>query len=202
MDLGAIIFCCLTIFALIFIFILSKISVNRINKYKNTLENGINHCNINLNYESTNNNNDIIKDKSISEIMYEVKYNFTPRQFEIFCYYLFLELGYKVELTKYEHDGGKDLILNNHIVVECKKFITQKVGREICQKLLGSMLQNKADKAIIINTGSYNSNALEIERDVDALKLLNFFDIKSMLIKIGKDAANKILVNTKKYYLK
>lgn len=130
------------------------------------------------------------------EIVEKIKFKATPRQFEIFCALLFEELGYNVELTQYTQDGGKDLVLNNEIVVECKKYITDVVGREICQKLLGAMIQNNAVKAIVINTGRFNENAKEVARNVKQLKLINFYGIVRMLDKVGNEKANEILIKT------
>ncbi|MGL4739397.1 MAG: restriction endonuclease [Sarcina sp.] len=137
------------------------------------------------------------EDFSIFEISQKVKFNFTPRQFEQFSAYMFEALGYNVKLTPAINDGGKDLILNDHIVVECKKFITQQVGREICQKLLGAMVQCKADKAIVINTGEYNYNARMIEKEVEGLTLLGLNDITKILSKIGIEKSNEIFKKVK-----
>lgn len=133
---------------------------------------------------------------STMDIVKKAKFDLTPRQFEVFCSLLFKELGYDVELTKYEHDGGKDLILNGKIVVECKKYITQVVGREICQKILGAMHQNRAEKAIVISTGNFNYNAKEVAAMVPELELIDFYGINSMLRKIGIEKANEIIIKS------
>jgi HJR/Mrr/RecB family endonuclease len=47
---------------------------------------------------------------------------FTPRQFELFTYELFKGLGYNTYLMPNGPDGGKDVILNGKIYVECKRY--------------------------------------------------------------------------------
>ena len=136
---------------------------------------------------------------SIGGILNIVKHKLNPRQFEVFCAYMFKELGYDVELTPATNDGGVDIILNNgEIVVECKKYITQIVGREICQKLLGAKVQYNSDNAIILNTGRYNFNARQVENEVESLKLMNLSDIGTYLQSIGLEKSNYILQKTLK----
>lgn len=57
---------------------------------------------------------------------------FTPRQFEEICYELFQALGDDAYLMEDGPDGGKDVILDNKIYVECKRYNLDSVGREIC----------------------------------------------------------------------
>ncbi|WP_297520448.1 restriction endonuclease [uncultured Clostridium sp.] len=167
----------------------SKYEQTRTNERRNNVHNSLRKTEekkSTLNYDN----------RSIYDISKGIKFNLNPRQFEIFCSLLFKELGYEVELTQYQYDGGKDIILDKHIIVECKKFITQQVGREICQKLIGAMVQNKADEAIVLNTGLFNANARQYAREVDSITLLGLGDISHMLDKIGLKKANYIYQRT------
>lgn len=98
--------------------------------------------------------------------------NMEGRQFEKFCNYLFNKTGqYKsVVLTPAANDEGRDIILTTHndevIYVECKRYTDSAtktedymIGREICQKLIGSMVANSIKHGIIITTGSIHQNA-------------------------------------------
>lgn len=111
-----------------------------------------------------------------------------PRSFEKFCSLLFFKLGYKIELTDYERDGGKDIILTDEneekIFVECKRWTQASekagymIGREICQKLVGAMVQNNVKKGMIITTATIHKNAIEFKKDL----IKNNSDIELELI--------------------
>lgn len=96
---------------------------------------------------------------------------FTPRQFEIFCYELFKALGYRAYLTPPGPDGGKDVIVNNNTYVECKRYNSSIIGREICQKLLGALIADKMKEGIIFTNGKINQNAIEFMKKTDKIKL-------------------------------
>lgn len=125
----------------------------------------------------------------------------SPRQFEIFCCEL-LKTKYKnVVLTPPSNDYGRDIICydkeGNKIFVECKHYNKNNfVGREICQKLIGSMCMFGADKGIVINTGKYHRNAYEVEDKVDNLELWSEDDIREMILNIDKNQMNKVLIKT------
>lgn len=87
----------------------------------------------------------------------------TPRQFEILIMKLFEAMGYKTHLTSYVKDYGADIIAekgSERIVVQVKKYTPkQKVGSPDIQRLLGSMIKYKANKAIFITTSDYTKEA-------------------------------------------
>ena len=92
----------------------------------------------------------------------------SPRQFEVFICELFHQPGFKSQVTPSGNDYGRDVILNDNIFVECKHYGEDNyVGREICQKLLGSVQMFKAKKGIIVTTGPYNRNAYEVAAKVE-----------------------------------
>lgn len=133
-------------------------------------------------------------DKNIKEM--------NSRQFEYFCSLIFKELGYKVKLTKATNDYGRDLILDENIFVEIKHYDKDKssmVGREICQKLLGSCKMFDVEKAIIINTGKYHNNAYECAAMVDNLELWDKKELYNHILKLNSDQMYKILFKTKNY---
>lgn len=99
---------------------------------------------------------------------------FTPRQFEEFCYELFQALGYNAYLMEDGPDGGKDVILDNKIYVECKRYNSDTVGREICQKLLGAVTADKKEAGIIFTNGKIAPTATEFVDRVENLSIWDF----------------------------
>lgn len=133
---------------------------------------------------------------SLNELLDNI-YEYTPRQFEIFCSELFKQSGYQVELTPPTADYGRDIILNGNIFVECKHFNKNGyVGREIAMKLLGSCATFNVEKAIIITTGQFHKNAYEIASMVDYLELLNINDIQKMILDLEPEQISKIIMRT------
>lgn len=139
------------------------------------------------------------KRKTIEKSGFDFRYvdenyllNLHPRGFEKFCSLLFYKLGYKVELTQYEYDGGKDIILidenQEKIFVECKRWTQAStnsgymIGREICQKLVGAMIQNGVKKGMVITTAPIHKNALEFKKDL----IKNNSDIELELIDMNR----------------
>ena len=121
------------------------------------------------------------------------------REFEIFCFELLKATGKynKVSLTKASADYGRDVILTTdegQIFVECKHYINSIVGREICQKIMGSMQMFGAYQGIIMNTGKYHKNAYECANMVDNLILWDMGDIMKMVIKVNQKQLPKILI--------
>lgn len=125
------------------------------------------------------------------------------RQFEVFCCELYKALGYSATITSATHDGGVDVILKRYGVttfVECKHYAENNmIGREICQKLLGSCVMNKADKAIIFTTGGINRNAKECKRKVNHLEIIDFNGIFDLFNNLSSSKQNTVIVNTVSY---
>lgn len=98
--------------------------------------------------------------------LYDREYlqNLTGFEFEDFCASLFRSMGYKdVEKTPSVNDEGRDLILTTDdgetIFVEAKRYENIKIGREICQKLTGSLIGFGVKRGIIITTSEIHQNA-------------------------------------------
>jgi len=123
----------------------------------------------------------------------------SPRQFEVFCAELFKELGYDVELTPDGNDGGKDVILNNRIYVECKRYDKFMIGREICQKLLGAVEADGMEKGIIFTTGKLHENGKEMLLKTSRLELWNIDTIFIKLNSLDTYIVSQILDTAIKY---
>jgi HJR/Mrr/RecB family endonuclease len=122
------------------------------------------------------------------------------RQFEIFCAELYKAQGHRVKLTPPGNDYGRDVIVDGDIFVECKHYYgSWEVGREICQKLLGSMQMFKARKGVIFTTGKIHNNAYEVARMVNNLELVDTEGIIKMIKTINPKQLPNIMTRVFSY---
>jgi HJR/Mrr/RecB family endonuclease len=128
-------------------------------------------------------------------------YSLTPRGFEVFIAELYKAKGYKVELTSETNDYGRDVILKTNegeIFIECKRYNKDNlVGREVAQKLLGSMQMMNASKGIICTTGNFHRNAYEVANRVNNLELMDTKDIFCELMELDANKINRVLLKAK-----
>ena len=123
----------------------------------------------------------------------------SPEKFESFCADIYKKLGYKSTITQFGNDGGKDIILTdeNNIVtyVECKRWHPElnpdSIGREICQKLIGSCMSDGVKNAIIITTGKIHENAFKYQTKLNKnseinLEIINFDGLIELYLKAYK----------------
>lgn len=128
--------------------------------------------------------------------------NDTPEEFENFCGQLYKNLGYKVTVMPEGPDGGKDVIAidksNNKIYIECKRYHPEKggtIGREICQKLIGSCAIDSVCKAIVFTTGKIHNNAYNYQAELNSkgkfkLELVNYDKIYDLYRESAKVKRN------------
>ena len=123
--------------------------------------------------------------------------NLSPRQFEIFCYELYKALGYKCTLTQATNDFGRDVIIKKDgktFFIECKHYSkNNKVTRDVCLKLLGSVSTFNADGGIVISTGDFTRPCYELSNRVDNLELVGYTDIMDLLFNLSPMAVNRII---------
>lgn len=128
--------------------------------------------------------------------MYNELYSLSSREFEILISELYKSKGYNTTLTNAKNDYGRDVVVqtsSGKIFIECKRFASNNyVGREIAQKLLGSMQMFNADRGIIYTTGKFNENAYEVARMVNNLELRGAEEILSMLYELDEATVNRI----------
>lgn len=121
------------------------------------------------------------------------------RDFELLCGFIFEKFGYKTEVTPPTNDEGRDIVLNNEIFVECKRWsLEYQVGREVLQKLLGSCAGEGKHKAICIAWNGYNENGYVYAKKINELKefsleLYTRADIMDMIKKIDTTEVMKHL---------
>jgi restriction system protein len=126
------------------------------------------------------------------------------REFEVFMSLVFKELGYKVTLTKQTNDYGRDIIIrtdNETIFVECKRYSESSeggflIGREIVQKLSGSMTMFNANKGLVVTTGCYHKNAIEAADMIGNIELWDMSQIMKCVVKINQKRIPYILNRT------
>ena len=109
-------------------------------------------------------------------------------QFEIFCAELYKAMGHKAKRTQSTNDMGRDCIIDGNTFVECKHYTGDNcVGREICQKLIGSMEYFDIKKGIVFTTGKIHNNAFNYARGLKykSLEFVNLNDIMKMLYSVN-----------------
>ena len=117
----------------------------------------------------------------------------TPRQFELFTYELFKGLGYNAFLMPDGPDGGKDVILNGKIYVECKRYNCDTVGREICQKLLGAVVADRMEKGIVFTNGKVSNTAIDFINKTDMLEIWDYDKIYEYATSLRNNKLGQII---------
>jgi restriction system protein len=133
--------------------------------------------------------------------IYDIILSLNGSEFEKFCFELLKASGFNCRLTPPTNDYGRDIIIttkDGEIFVEAKHYTGNNsvVGREICQKLLGSMQQFNAVSGIVITTGKIHNNAWECASMVDNLELWDMADIMKLVAKVDQRKLPMILTKT------
>ncbi len=100
----------------------------------------------------------------------------TPLELEALVADLFRVHGYQVKTTKASGDRGVDVVAtrdSHRIAVQCKKYAPQHgVGIEEVQRMLGVMMQDRANKCAIVTT-SYFTREAQIAAKSLGVKLID-----------------------------
>ncbi|MDR1896578.1 MAG: restriction endonuclease [Prevotellaceae bacterium] len=98
---------------------------------------------------------------------------------------IYRKLGYKVETTRAVADGGVDIKLwdskNEYVIVQCKNH-KNKVGPAIVRDLCGTMLKEKAERAILLCSGGFNSGVFDFAKGLP----IELMDINQFLQLVDK----------------
>lgn len=100
---------------------------------------------------------------------------FDPYSFEKLVARLFNAMGYETEVTRGSNDMGVDVIARTStevIVIQVKKW-NANVGGPDVHKTLGSMVSQKADRAIVVTTSDFTNQAYQIRRSGKHVELWN-----------------------------
>lgn len=97
----------------------------------------------------------------------------TPRDFEILVARLYKRMGYTVELTQAQKDGGRDVVAvlsepgrRQKLLIDCKLY-TPPVGVEPARALLGIVSDEKATGGVIVTTGRVTKGVKDLARGND-----------------------------------
>lgn len=112
-----------------------------------------------------------------------------PREFERVVADYYRRIGYTVEHCGTgqggrRFDGGIDLKMyraGRYTVVQCKRENAFQVTHKVGHELLGIMLTEKADFAIVVNTGEFTAHALDSARKDARLQLIDGNALREML---------------------
>jgi restriction system protein len=91
--------------------------------------------------------------------------NMTGLQFERLVAQLLTKIGLSVTSTKESGDGGIDLVavsdqpfFEGKYIIQCKRW-TGSVGEPIVRDLYGVVMSERANKGILVTTGSFTGQA-------------------------------------------
>ena len=131
-------------------------------------------------------------------------------QFEDYISSLFRRLGFEVESTSYSNDGGIDLIatfnqpiFSGKYIIQCKNW-TVPVGQPEVRDLYGVVLDQRANKGILITPSDYTQQAYDFANGKN-IELINGVILKQLegLIKekmlLSKNVSTKPLFRNDRY---
>lgn len=95
----------------------------------------------------------------------------TPREFEDLIGNLFTKMGLETKQTQLSQDGGVDVvafdkrpILGGKVVIQAKRY-RHTVGVAAVRDLYGTMMNEGANKGILVTTSGYGSAAFNFVKD-------------------------------------
>ncbi|XOB46393.1 MAG: restriction endonuclease [Candidatus Nealsonbacteria bacterium] len=107
-------------------------------------------------------------------------------EFEQYIADLFLRLGYKTKVTGGPRDGGIDVIAEKDGIkhyIQCKKYITSKVGVGALRDFYGAIADHLADgKGYFITTNKFTLEAKQFAEDkpielIDSFRLIKYIHL-------------------------
>lgn len=110
-----------------------------------------------------------------------------PYEFENLVSNLFKQLGLETKLTRSSRDGGVDVVafdlrpvLGGKVVIQAKRY-KNTVGVSAVRDLYGTMMNEGANKGILVTTSGYGPDAFEFSKDkpielIDGGQLLYLLD--------------------------
>lgn len=110
-------------------------------------------------------------------------YSLTPREFEQVVEQVFQDNGFETLLTPETRDGGKDIVATKYVMgkpvvfyIECKKYGCKKtIGINIVRQLYGVQMADRVNKAILVTTAHFSSDARDFAEQQNTL--IDLFDI-------------------------
>jgi restriction system protein len=117
----------------------------------------------------------------------------TPFEFESLVGNLFTKMGLETRQTRSSHDGGVDAIafdtrpvLGGKIVIQAKRY-KNTVGVAAVRDLYGTMMNEGANKGILVTTAGYGPDAFEFSKD-KPIELMDGHQLLYLLQQHGVEA--------------
>lgn len=111
-------------------------------------------------------------------------------EFEVVCKQLIETMGFHAELTKTSGDGGIDIIAYNHqpllsgkYIIQCKRY-SGSVGEPIIRDLYGVVTSERANKGILMTTGTFTTPAIKFAEG-KPLELIDHSKLSDLLNQHG-----------------
>ncbi len=108
-------------------------------------------------------------------------------EFEKICQQLVENMGFETETTKASGDGGIDLIAYNYqpllsgkYIIQCKRYLGS-VGEPIIRDLYGVVMSERANKGILMTTGTFTKSAVNFA-DGKQIELISGEKLNSLLV--------------------
>lgn len=124
-----------------------------------------------------------------------------PNTFEDYIADLYSRLGYATELVGGSYDGGVDVIATKNKIkhyIQCKKFITSKVGVGQIRDFYGAMAGKLSDgKGIFITTNIFTTEAENFAED-KPIELIDGDELLKLIKLAKKDVDDVQVVETTK----
>jgi restriction system protein len=116
-----------------------------------------------------------------------------PFEFEHFVSNLFMKMGLETKLTRSSRDGGVDAVafdirpvLGGKVVIQAKRY-KNVVGVSAVRDLYGTMMNEGANKGILVTTSNYGPDAYEFAKD-KPIELIDGGGLLYLLDQVGINA--------------
>lgn len=123
-------------------------------------------------------------------------------EFERVCQQLVENMGFEAETTKASGDGGIDLIAYNHqpllsgkYIIQCKRY-SGSVGEPIIRDLYGVVMSERANKGILMTTGTFTKSAINFA-DGKPIELIDGVAMQNLFSQYGISGVSSNNVNIK-----
>jgi restriction system protein len=120
-------------------------------------------------------------------------YEMNPFDFENLVSNLFGKMGLETKLTRSSKDGGVDVVafdlrpvLGGKVVIQAKRY-KNVVGVSAVRDLYGTMMNEGANKGILVTTSGYGPDAFEFSKD-KPIELIDGGQLLYMLQQVGVEA--------------
>jgi restriction system protein len=117
----------------------------------------------------------------------------TPHEFEALVSNLFAKMGLETKLTRSSRDGGVDAVafdkrpvLGGKVVIQAKRY-SHTVGVAAVRDLYGTMMNEGANKGILVTTSGYGPDAFEFAKD-KPIELISGSGLLYLLDQVGHPA--------------